>query len=175
MNGLTYVNFPDFLTEANDITIQEKMTLIGLLKHKHGKKMTCYPSLLTLGKYLGRSIRSVSRYLKSLKEKGYIEIYNRGHKSNMYKILCAITWDNSSDEMVLLTEDNCEESSSNNTISNSINSMAKKAIEKVNNVVKRNTNNWNNNKSNNIIRCKKDEYSYDTNKIREMMGLNLNP
>lgn len=167
MNGLTYVNFPDFLTEATDITLQEKMTILSLLKHKHGKKRTCFPTLKTLGRYLGRSERSVSRYLKSLKEKGYIKIQNRGHKSNLYTILCAITWDSNTDNMVLLNESNCEENSPTN---HSINSLAKSAMEKVNAVIKRNTTkpyNSYNYKNKVDYSIPKDEYSLNMGSIRQ--------
>ncbi|URZ18774.1 helix-turn-helix domain-containing protein [Clostridium felsineum] len=50
-------------------------------------KNTCYPSQLTLGEKLNRSVRTIQRYLKELESKGYVAKKRRGSTSNIYKML----------------------------------------------------------------------------------------
>ncbi|MCR3761906.1 helix-turn-helix domain-containing protein [Clostridium felsineum] len=50
-------------------------------------KNTCYPSQITLGKQLSKSVRTIQRYLKELENKGYVAKRRRGSTSSVYTIL----------------------------------------------------------------------------------------
>ncbi|KMT21518.1 helix-turn-helix domain-containing protein [Clostridium cylindrosporum] len=175
MSGITYTKFPNYVWESKELTVQEKSTLFTLFLRLHNGKMTCFPKLETIGACIQRSPRSVSRYLKSLAEKGFIKIQNRGHKSNLYTILCGIIWDDNTDSMVELNESNCAENKDPE-----IEQSAIKTMEKVNSVVERNTSPATTNKSYPKYKKKntsdwnpttkpKDEYAYDMSKIKQQL------
>lgn len=53
----------------------------------YGDKSSCYPSEKYLATALGRSIRTIQRYIKKLVKEGLIIIKRRGSISNLYTIL----------------------------------------------------------------------------------------
>lgn len=54
----------------------------------YGDKIECFPSQATLAKAINRSVRTVQRCIKKLKELGYISVRRRGSISNLYINLC---------------------------------------------------------------------------------------
>lgn len=52
-----------------------------------GMKCTCYPSEKYLGVSLGRSVRTIQRYLIELVKEGLIVIRHRGSISNLYTVI----------------------------------------------------------------------------------------
>lgn len=58
-----------------------------LQSYCYGDKCNCYPSQKTLANNLSRSIRTIQRYIKELKDNGYIDIKHRGSISNVYNLL----------------------------------------------------------------------------------------
>ncbi|WP_125153610.1 helix-turn-helix domain-containing protein [Clostridium rectalis] len=58
-----------------------------LMSYCYGYKDSCYPSEKTLAKRLKRSLRSVTRYIKELREKGAITVIKREGGGNEYKII----------------------------------------------------------------------------------------
>lgn len=53
----------------------------------YGDKCTCYPSEKYLATALGRSVRTIQRYLIELVKEGLIVIRRRGSISNIYTVL----------------------------------------------------------------------------------------
>lgn len=53
----------------------------------YGEKISCYPSEKYMAVALGRSVRTIQRYLKQLKTFGFISIRRRGSISNLITIL----------------------------------------------------------------------------------------
>ena len=58
-----------------------------LLSLCYGEKTTCFPSIKYLATALGRSCRTINRYIKELVETGLIVKRRRGSRSNMYTLL----------------------------------------------------------------------------------------
>lgn len=58
-----------------------------LLSMAYGEKNYCYPSQKTISEKLHRSIRTVARGVKELKDNGLISIKRRGSISNIYTML----------------------------------------------------------------------------------------
>jgi len=58
-----------------------------LLSLCYGEKTTCFPSIKYLATALGRSCRTINRYIKELVEIGLIVKRRRGSRSNMYTLL----------------------------------------------------------------------------------------
>lgn len=58
-----------------------------LLSLCYGEKTTCFPSIKYLATALGRSCRTINRYIKELVEIGLIVKRRRGSSSNMYTLL----------------------------------------------------------------------------------------
>jgi len=58
-----------------------------LLSLCYGEKTTCFPSIKYLATALGRSCRTINRYIKELIETGLIIKRRRGSRSNMYTLL----------------------------------------------------------------------------------------
>lgn len=58
-----------------------------LLSMCYGDKNTCYPSIKYIATALGRSCRTINRYLKELIRLGYISKRRRGSISNVYTLL----------------------------------------------------------------------------------------
>lgn len=62
--------------------------LLAFLLHMcYGDKITCFPSQKYMAVSLGRSVRTIQRYLKELEKNGLIVIRRRGSTSNLYTIL----------------------------------------------------------------------------------------
>ncbi|EJO5347003.1 helix-turn-helix domain-containing protein [Clostridium sporogenes] len=58
-----------------------------LLSMAYGEKCTVYPSIRFLAVSLGRSCRTINRYIKELISLGYIAKRRRGSISNVYTLL----------------------------------------------------------------------------------------
>lgn len=58
-----------------------------LLSMCYADKDTCYPSQKYLSEKLNRSVRTIQRYLKEIKEAGLLTIKRRGSISNMYTLI----------------------------------------------------------------------------------------
>ncbi|MBP1889772.1 DNA-binding transcriptional MocR family regulator [Clostridium moniliforme] len=58
-----------------------------LLSMCYADKDTCYPSQKYLSEKLNRSVRTIQRYLKEIKEAGLLKIKRRGSISNMYTLI----------------------------------------------------------------------------------------
>ncbi|CAM2830793.1 helix-turn-helix domain-containing protein [Hathewaya histolytica] len=58
-----------------------------LLSMCYGDKNTCYPSIKYIANSLGKSCRTINRYLKELVKLGYISKRRRGSISNIYTLL----------------------------------------------------------------------------------------
>lgn len=58
-----------------------------LLSMAYGTKISCYPSQATISEKLHKSVRTVARGVKELKDKGLISIRRRGSISNVYTML----------------------------------------------------------------------------------------
>lgn len=83
----------EFTIIKNEIMLDPKLstgsrTLYFILSsYCYADKTECFPSQSTLAKQLGKSIRQIQRYLKELVENKIISIKNRGHLTNVYKML----------------------------------------------------------------------------------------
>lgn len=84
-NGFTNVN-NDVMTNSN-ISCGARTLYFILNSYCFGDKTKCFPSQATLSKVIGKSVRTVQRYLVELKENGLILIKNRGYLTNIYTIL----------------------------------------------------------------------------------------
>lgn len=73
----SFYGFRKAFIQNTEITLEAKFLLI-LLKSHLGKNPTCWPSLSTLGRKMGRSRDSVRKYLKELQTKGYLNTFSRG-------------------------------------------------------------------------------------------------
>ena len=80
------------------VTREEALVLIYLFDKCWGNKTACHPSVGKMAQKLGYKVdqtgkcTSVKRLLKSLQEKGYIEITKRGlQKSNQYDLAPCLT------------------------------------------------------------------------------------
>lgn len=61
-----------------------------LLSHAYGKKTSCFPSQIRLATMLGRTVRSIQRYIKELKKLGLIVVKRAGRKgcnNNLYSLV----------------------------------------------------------------------------------------
>lgn len=86
--GSTYI--PNSYLLDNRLLDGEK-TLLSLLQAScFGDKVETFPAQKTLAEAINKSVRTIQRYLKKLKELGYINIKRRGSISNVYSILIKI-------------------------------------------------------------------------------------
>lgn len=83
--GSTYI--PNNYLLDNRLLDGEKTLLSLLLASCFGDKVETYPSQLTLAQTLNKSVRTIQRYLKKLKELGYILVKRRGSISSVYRLL----------------------------------------------------------------------------------------
>ncbi|MBU3155244.1 helix-turn-helix domain-containing protein [Clostridium estertheticum] len=58
-----------------------------MLSMAYGEKDTCYPSIKYLAEKLNKSVKTIGRNLKILKEKGLIISKRRGSISNLYTLV----------------------------------------------------------------------------------------
>ena len=58
-----------------------------LKQYCYADKDTCYPAQKTLAGILKRSVRTIQRYLKEIKEAGLLKVKRRGSISNMYTLI----------------------------------------------------------------------------------------
>ena len=68
---------------CSDLRAGEKLLYVALSLIDNNKK-GCFPSIKTLSKMLNISERSISRYLNTLRKKGYITTVQRWNNSNKY-------------------------------------------------------------------------------------------
>ncbi|MDU1413479.1 MAG: helix-turn-helix domain-containing protein [Clostridium sp.] len=87
-NGFTNVN-NDVMTSSK-LSVGARTLYFILNSYCFGNKTECFPSQKTLSKALGKSVRTVQRYLIELKENGLIAIKNRGYLTNIYTILSKV-------------------------------------------------------------------------------------
>lgn len=87
-NGFTNVN-NDVMTSSK-LSVGARTLYFILNSYCYNTKTECFPSQVTLSKVLGKSIRTVQRYLIELKENGLIAIKNRGYLTNIYTILSKV-------------------------------------------------------------------------------------
>lgn len=61
-----------------------------LLSHAYGRKVTCFPSQIRLAVMLGRTVRTIQRYIKELIKLGLIVVKRAGRKgcsNNLYTLV----------------------------------------------------------------------------------------
>lgn len=72
------------IVDRTDLNVYEKMLYMCMARHT-GEKDYCFPALDTLCKELGiKDTRTVVKYIKSLEEKGLVEVKKVKGKSNRY-------------------------------------------------------------------------------------------
>lgn len=70
-------------SEKSDLIPEEEFVYIGLRSFLNGTTKQCNPSYRTIADKLKiKGVDTVSKYLKSLEEKGYIKIYDNGIKKS---------------------------------------------------------------------------------------------
>ena len=76
-------------TDATNLNMSDgAYRLYSFLKSMcYGDKISCYPSQKYLSKKLGKSVRTMQRYLKELVKCGYIQVKHRIGSSNIYNIM----------------------------------------------------------------------------------------
>lgn len=90
-SGWHYTAIENIIIDTDKLNIYEKMTLIVLCRFADIKSKTCFPSLKTIAVKAGASKSTVQKSLKTLQEKGFIDISARlndkdGNQSNIYTI-----------------------------------------------------------------------------------------
>ncbi|MCB2299618.1 helix-turn-helix domain-containing protein [Clostridium tagluense] len=86
-NSQGYVNInKEFLFDSN-LNNTDKTLYIVLQSICWGDKDSCFPSQKTLSQAINRSIRTIQRSLKKLKQLGYILVELRIGTSNIYTML----------------------------------------------------------------------------------------
>ena len=84
LGGFTQV--PNFILEKSTLSMGARFTYSLFLRyawHEDG----CFPGLERLGENMGCSEATASRYVKELREAGYVTVERRGQgKTNIYKL-----------------------------------------------------------------------------------------
>ena len=79
-----FVLVPKFIVKSRHLTQEEKLAYAMFLCYAWEKNYV-FPGQAVLGKDMGVSERSVSRYIAGLREKGFISIKRRGQgRTNLY-------------------------------------------------------------------------------------------
>ena len=75
---------------CNDMPSTFYKVLNVLTSMAYGNEKECFPSNALIAVYINRSIRTVQRATKYLRENGYISVTHRFNNSNIYKILTKV-------------------------------------------------------------------------------------
>ena len=73
------------IIEREDLTGPETCVALVLLWHRNTKTGLCYPSITTLARESGYSVRTVSRALDGLRQKGVVESEQATGAANHYR------------------------------------------------------------------------------------------
>lgn len=96
MNGntvFTVINSEDFALPISDGAFKIHTFLLSMCYGN--KKNTCFPSQQYISEHLHKSVRTVQRGIKELKDKGLIKVKRRGSISNVYTMLRKVVIDSS--------------------------------------------------------------------------------
>ncbi|WP_446897721.1 helix-turn-helix domain-containing protein [Clostridium sp. LBM24168] len=80
----TVINSEDFALPISDSAFKIHSFLLSMC---YSNKNTCFPSQKYIAEHLHKSVRTVQRGIKELKDKGLIKIKRRGSISNVYTML----------------------------------------------------------------------------------------
>ena len=84
--GFTIMPKKVFYNES--LSVEARHIYESLLSHAWGEKDTCFPSQSLLAERMGRSVRTVYKYLCELRDTGLISWERQGlGKPNLYRIL----------------------------------------------------------------------------------------
>lgn len=82
-----FTSAPNYILEDITVSMAARLTFILLLSFAW-KEGSCFPGQARLAGKLGVTRKAVNKYLKELKERGYVDWHRRGMgKTNVYRIL----------------------------------------------------------------------------------------
>ena len=80
------LQFAENAREDGTLSLGAKVVFTQLLlKHHNNEKGRCNPSEPTLARDLKISERNIQRFIKELKERGWLSVQRRHNKSNQYR------------------------------------------------------------------------------------------
>lgn len=78
-----FTTFPNSVFESK-LTYKGRLTLLALLSFAFGKKDSCFPSAVSLGKRVGLSERGIRRGLTELEKDSFLIRQSRKGKTNLF-------------------------------------------------------------------------------------------
>lgn len=168
---IQYVQTQTKITHNTSLSCQARITYQVLMSYCHNNKITCFPNLKSIAEKVGKSTRSVIRYINELIGAGLVKRQNRGHHSNLYTLKGLIAYDDTFSTMIELNETNC-------TKQDEEYSYAQKAMARVKKIIKNNTSDGNKRPYKKSYNKKdtagerKDEYAPNMDKILNQMRNN---